>query len=57
MFRATSAWEVRRASIHRALDERRALRHDTHVGIGLGLTGSLEIDIDDDRLRLAFPCR
>jgi hypothetical protein len=49
---AADAREARKTSrlIHRALNERRALRHDTHVGIGLGLTGSLEIDIDDDRL-------
>jgi hypothetical protein len=55
--RATRVWEVRTALIHRALDERRALRHDTHVGIGLGLAGRLEIDIDDDRLRLTSPSR
>ena len=49
--------EKDRRLIHRALNECRALRHDTHVGIGVGLTGSLEIDIDDDRLRLASPRR
>src|SRR3984885_3386728 len=41
--------------VHRALDKGGALRNHAHIGKGLCVTFGFDVNVDDDRLRLAFP--
>src|ERR1700722_15569009 len=51
------SWQAFCASVHGALDKGGALRNHAHIGKGLRVTFGFDVNVDDDRLRLAFPSR